>query len=202
MLINKMEKITKLNKNKELGVVDGITYYIDDYGTFFTDKLNQADMLGGTDEDDRNIRANHIRLERIKFFNTDNKMLDFGCGNGLFVDYLKSQGVDADGYDPYSEKFNQLPNKQYDIITMIEVVEHLTSPYDEFDAVFSLLKQNGIVYIETSFSDFVVIGDYYLTPGIGHSTIWSHTGLTAMMESRGFIEGQHFNRNTRIYFKK
>jgi hypothetical protein len=55
--------------------------------------------------------------------------------------------------------------------------------------------------IETSFTDWLPFEADYINPEAGHNTVWSHAGLTAMMLSKGFVEGAHFNRNVRIYTK-
>jgi hypothetical protein len=194
--INKIMKSPISGKEMESKyIVDGFTYYIDETGSLFCGCLDQSNMVGGTG----NRENNHAgRLSIIKNFGSKT-ILDYGCGRGDFVDFLNSQGISADGYDPYSDKYSSFPKKKYDAITMIEVIEHTCSPYKELDEIKSLLNPNGILFIETSFSNWVTLGHPYLNPNIGHSTIFSHNGLDLLMRSKGFNVGQHINQNIRIF---
>ena len=174
--------------------IDGQPYYRDETGSLFAGCLNQADMVGGTG----NREENHsYRAEII-----GNKIvLDYGCGRGDFVEYLKNKGIDADGYDPYSKGYSQYPTKKYDLVTMIEVIEHTCDPYKEIDEIRGLLKPKGLVFIETSFSDWVVPGHPYLNPKIGHSTIFSSFGLVQLMKKKGFRFASRVNQNINIFQK-
>jgi 2-polyprenyl-3-methyl-5-hydroxy-6-metoxy-1,4-benzoquinol methylase len=172
--------------------IDGVTYYKDETGSLFCGCLDQSNMVGGTGnrEENHGYRAGLIGNKSV---------LDYGCGRGDFIDFLNNQEIKADGYDPYSDRYKDLPNKKYDVVTMIEVIEHTCSPYKELDEIKSFLNHNGIVFIETSFSNWVTPGHPYLNPKIGHSTIFSHDGLNCLMKSKGFKIGNHINQNIRIF---
>jgi cyclopropane fatty-acyl-phospholipid synthase-like methyltransferase len=181
-----------------------VSYYkCDDTGTIFAGKeLDQSNMVGGTGEEEMNAEHNATRLSRLKFMNPSPFVLDFGCGKGTFVDYLKANGVRAIGYDAHSEDYNKPPLKDtYDTITCIEVIEHLYAPFNEFKVMYDSLKEGGVLYIESSFADWVDKDHPYLNPKIGHGCIFSHKGLTEVLAKVGFKEGQHFNGNVRIYYK-
>lgn len=171
-------------------------------GTLYTGPLPQENMVGGTNEDIRNSQHNPERLKRIKQLNSNPKVLDYGCGNGLLVKYLRQNDIWVDGYDPFNNIYSSpLPDSAYDIVTLIEVIEHTAEPYSEVDDIFRILRPGGILMIETSFSDFLEEGDPYLNPAIGHSSIFSYKGLDELMLSRGFEFGVKINRNTLLYRK-
>jgi 2-polyprenyl-3-methyl-5-hydroxy-6-metoxy-1,4-benzoquinol methylase len=178
-----------------------VSYYrCADTGSLFASKeLEQSHMVGGTGEEERNAEHNPTRLQRIGI---RGKVLDFGCGKGTFVSYLKSNGVDADGYDAHSKEYNAAPlSNTYDTVTCIEVIEHLYAPFNEFKVMFDALKEGGMLYIESSFSDWVDKDHPYFNPKIGHGCIFSHKGLTHVLAKVGFKEGQHINNNVRVYHK-
>ena len=181
----------------------GVKYHKDQFGTLHSKSIDQTDMVGGEKQEERNSEElNATRLERIKAITPSNRyVLDYGCGRGQFLSYLRQKGVKSNGYDPYNPEFDFLYNVKYDCITMIEVVEHLSYPFPELSGVHLLLKPGGKVMIETSFSDWLTEGDSYIDPRIGHSTIFSHAGLDFLMKKHGFKVGKHINQNVRIYEK-
>lgn len=192
----------QLNKTRPAGTKNGIEYFYDDYGTCFCQPLDQSNKVGGGHEEGRNQLENPQRLERIKaMLPTGEAVLDFGCGNGLLVKYLKDNGINAHGYDKFTDK-NTLPDvESVHLVTLIEVIEHLQEPFSEIDDIFNCLVPGGKVMIETSFTDWLNFEADYINPDAGHNTVFSHAGLTALMLSKGFKEGSHFNRNVRIFVK-
>lgn len=55
-------------------------------------------------------------------------ILDYGCGKGGLVDLLKEipdNLLEINGYDPCVEQFSQKPIKKYDLVTCIDVLEHI-----------------------------------------------------------------------------
>jgi len=80
-------------------------------------------------------------------------VLDFGCGKStLLSDMLIEQGSDVTVYDPIYHPDTVYKNKTYDLITSVEVFEHLHDPLNVFEALISLLKPNGILAIRTEFT--------------------------------------------------
>lgn len=180
-----------------------IQYWRDEHGTIFSDPLDQSDMVGGGAEEERNELENPERLVRIlQMCPGDPFVMDFGCGHGKFIEYLTDQGIRAWGYDKFNPPYATLPAPEsVDIVTMVEVVEHLSTPFSEFQDIFNALKPGGKFYIETSFTDWHDFDSWYIDPVFGHSTVYSHAGLTYILSNFGFVEGQHFNRNARVYIK-
>lgn len=73
------------------------------------------------------------------------KVLDYGCGSGIFVSALLALNSDAVGYEPFKEErckpalpvFSRLQDVEalgpYDVITLLETIEHLHDhEIDEF----------------------------------------------------------------------
>lgn len=188
----------------------GVVYTQQENGTLTCRPLDQSGMVGGTGEGDRNQDHNPERLARMKEFHPNPKVLDFGCGSGLLVEFLRRNGIKAEGYDKYLKTctdylFNgdlAFSKGHYDIVTMVEVIEHTASPYLELEDIFHVLKPGGILMVETSFTDWMEpYTDPYVNPSIGHSTIFSHKGLDELMITKGFEVYGHINRNVRVYNK-
>jgi hypothetical protein len=184
-------------------VKEGVQYYqcVDTKSIFTPTTLNQANMVGGTGEMQRNSEQNAMRISRIKGLISNPAVLDYGCGNGLLLKDMQYAGLLAEGYDPYSEIYGTKPKHQFDVVAMIEVIEHTAYPFTELDQIFFLLKPGGVLYIETSFSNWVDTKHPYLNPLIGHCTVFSHAGLDAVTRKKGFQRMTPIDGNTRLYRK-
>lgn len=179
--------------------VRGYQYYRNESGSILTDSpLPQDNMIGGTGEDHRNDEHNPTRLDRLRGFNT---ILDYGCGNGHLVKFLKNNGKRAMGYDKFNPKYPMKKWKPFDAIVMVEVIEHFYPPFDEFDTAYKLLKKVGMLYIESSFTDILNHNHPYYNPEIGHSHIFSHKHLDEVLIARGFERLTPINGNVRLYTK-
>jgi 2-polyprenyl-3-methyl-5-hydroxy-6-metoxy-1,4-benzoquinol methylase len=99
------------------------------------------------------------------------RWLDFGCGAGGFLKYLRERGslagraLDLTGHDvgsyaellKHRDRFRILnlselqcePIAAYDVISMIEVIEHLPSPLEPMQLVARLLKPGGLLLLTT-----------------------------------------------------
>jgi len=94
------------------------------------------------------------------------KLLDIGCGSGLFLKSCKDAGLQGEGIDVsnnalnfardefglnvYNKTTEDLINegKKYDMITMWHVLEHITEPVVELSRMKELLSPNGYLLIE------------------------------------------------------
>ena len=103
-------------------------------------------------------------LKKIKPYQKTNKLLDFGCGLGHFLEAAKEENWDVYGYE-LSQKANELLidknikticeeeftqyNNQFDVIICIEVIEHVTHPLETIFQIQKLLRSGGILYLTT-----------------------------------------------------
>ncbi len=182
-----------MHKFKTYANIDGTQYHEDELGNIFCEALPQDGMVGGTGD------RSPSDLERVKL--AAGRVLDYGCGQGHLVALLREHGFDAHGYDPYNPEFQAAPEGPFDTVFMVEVIEHTSDPYPELDAINEALVEGGKLIVESSFSNWVREGHPYLDPKIGHCSIFSHRGLSSLMEEKGFRAGEHVNRNVRVYHK-
>ena len=77
------------------------------------------------------------------------RVLDFGCGKGFDVEYLKNEGkIDITGYEPYAcDKYLQYPTGKFDIVTnnyVLNVIENV----EERKNLVEEMKKLGITDAE------------------------------------------------------
>lgn len=78
-------------------------------------------------------------------------VLDYGCGKGVLVQFLREQGYDASGYDRYAEGFSDrsVLARGYDCVVCQDVIEHVDSPHVLLAELHGMTKPGGIVSIGT-----------------------------------------------------
>jgi SAM-dependent methyltransferase len=127
------------------------------------------------------------------------RLLDWGAGLGGLVRTARGHGIVADGLDvgyaagelaakdlmaaPLSEL-----NERYDIVTAIEVMEHLLDPVAELRSIASCLKPGGVVFITTgNFAKARVPLNrwYYAQIPDLHITFWTPRSWVKALESAG-----------------
>ena len=108
------------------------------------------------DDVTRRIFDNYLR--RLKGFGLarQSTVLDYGCGEGLLVEYLRERGYAAsNGFDPHSSRYNdpEVLNRQYDVVISQDVIEHVEDPRQLMHDLSSLLRPGGIIIIGTPRAD-------------------------------------------------
>ena len=150
---------------------------------------------------DDNIR----RVKAIENLIIDKEILDFGCGEGCFLELAKEKtnsvaGIELDRAvrevlidDGYSiwESFDQC-NMKFDVITMFHVIEHLEFPIQILEECNKYLKKNGKIIIETpnandallslykseAFADFTYWG--------AHLFLYNEMNLLKLVQNAGY----------------
>ena len=146
------------------------------------------------------------RLKNILKFKPEGRFLDIGSSFGGFLNRAKNKGYEAYGVEisSYSAKYANergiptfkgsilqanFPEKSFDIITLIEVIEHLDKPDLVFQKLSSILNDDGLLIIQTANFDGKQAIDeaakyhYYLP---GHLYYYSLSNLQQILIQNGF----------------
>lgn len=100
----------------------------------------------------------------IEKYIAQGKLLDIGCGNGHLLRAAIKRGWSGQGYDVDKEStqitsdrlgvkvysgdfFSNQYNNNYDLITLHQVLEHLKNPNEYLEKIYSLIKNNGYIFI-------------------------------------------------------
>lgn len=95
---------------------------------------------------------NRIRLLRKFGLRSHHRILDYGCGKGLFVQTLKSAGyTHAAGYDPLIPEYSDpgILTELYDVLVSFDVIEHVPEPDAYLKELASMLKPGGLLILGT-----------------------------------------------------
>jgi SAM-dependent methyltransferase len=109
-------------------------------------------------------RGIHDRVRTLITLDPGARWLDYGCGAGGLVRYLRATGgYDAVGYEqgwsvprlreqgiPFVEDAD-IPGRagSFDVVTAIEVLEHVTDPLAELRRMRALLRPGGLLFLTT-----------------------------------------------------
>ncbi|MET0386098.1 MAG: class I SAM-dependent methyltransferase [Polyangiales bacterium] len=96
--------------------------------------------------------SNQLRRMRDAGLKREHRVLDYGCGGGAFVKFLRAHGYEhVQGFDEYSEHFSDrsVLDAQYDMIITQDVLEHVPEPWEFLHRLSGLLSEQGVVVIGT-----------------------------------------------------
>ena len=133
------------------------------------------------------------RVDIVKKYKEKGRLLDIGSGRGEFLTCTKQRGYECYGIEPskglskFSEKENSLniyngfledymktdDQKEFDIITLNHVLEHVDQPHVLIENIFSLLRIDGILFIEVPNTESIflkIIDLYYKIKGLNWSS--------------------------------
>jgi 2-polyprenyl-3-methyl-5-hydroxy-6-metoxy-1,4-benzoquinol methylase len=108
-----------------------------------------------------------VYVDLAKRFVPAGKWLDIGCGGGLLLSLAKDVGYSGEGIELNAERRDvaaqvtgmpihgefvedlRYPDGSFDVISMINVFSHLTSPTETFTELRRILKPGGVLVMAT-----------------------------------------------------
>jgi len=145
-------------------------------------------------------------LEHLMEMNdSGNAILDVGCGDGNFLSTLsqkwskrglepskagtelsrqKNLRVDVGSLESSTERY------EVDLISALDVIEHVVDPHKFVELIKQNLKPNGMVLLFTgdaaSYPARIAGSQWSYLRWCGHISVFSASGLRALLESHGF----------------
>jgi len=130
-------------------------------------------------------------LSILRKYKLKGKVLEIGCGKGYLLNELKKEGIyECFGIEPSptASKFamenfglnikNELFNGKsaftflFDVVILVDVIEHLNNPREVFNNIRRVLKPGGIVIVSTgniNSLNYKLFGKYW-----GYFRSWEH----------------------------
>jgi len=102
--------------------------------------------------------VNRLRLMERQGVRRSDRILDYGCGAGLYVSFLRRKGyTHALGYDPYVPAYADpgILRSSYDAVVTYDVLEHEDDPREFLRSVRGPLRPGGLLIVGTPNADHV-----------------------------------------------
>jgi len=143
---------------------------------------------------------NRLRLLERHGFRRSMELLDFGCGVGLYVKFLRQAGLTrAFGYDHFVAQYKKPArlSEYFDAVVSYDVIEHADDPRAFMNMVAQRVRRGGLLAIGTPRADGLSIsniGDPALNPPY-HRHILSEAALIALGREQA-LEPVHISRRS------
>ena len=143
----------------------------------------------------------------------DGRILDFGAGDGDFIEHMCARGLHVAAYEPSEGRSLNLKNRlaghpgflgtvnaesseSFDVVTLVEVIEHILE--EQLDSTLQLLarftRPGGVVIVSTPNNEDLDLGMVYCPVSNTLFHRWQHVRsftretLAAMLARYGFEE--------------
>lgn len=175
--------------------------------------LKDTDYL--LEQDCRSMNA-HLSLRIIKKYKNSGNLLDVGCSTGIFLNSARmnfnvhgiepsiwaseiarnNAKMDVINGDFCSEEY---PEENFDVISFVDVIEHIAEPKKALIKARKILKPGGLVYIVTPDVGSIMsklLGSFWWGLRPAHLHYFSKKTLLAMLKDAGFeiLECNSFGR--------
>jgi len=143
-------------------------------------------------------RAELISTYLLKNIEHIDSCLDIGCSSGVLLDMLRDlykcevEGVELDvEYSSFARETYKLNiyetldeiNRQYDLITLVHVLEHYKNPHALLDRCKELLLNDGLLYIQVP----DILYKHNSTFNLHHTMAFNRKSLNNMLERAGWV---------------
>jgi SAM-dependent methyltransferase len=137
-------------------------------------------------------------------------LLDIGCGDGAFLRIARERGFDISGVDidpqavdlarslhdlsgverlDWRDLAGTVRPRSFDVITVFDFLEHVSSPLLLLDTVFGLLRPGGWMFVSVPRLDRrPAVFDPELDLPPHHLTLWTSRALSSSLGRAGFEE--------------
>lgn len=144
---------------------------------------------------------------KLEPYATRRLWIDVGCGNGHLLSTVQKRGWVAHGTE-FTDTAVELCKQKgismqqgvldtshyqsgsFDVVSFIEVLEHINTPHDELDKFHSLLRQGGLLYITTpnfnSHARYLLKADWSIIEYPEHLCYYTPYTLDKLLTKHGF----------------
>lgn len=157
----------------------------------------------------RNALRNLAFIENELSIQNKRSILDFGCGNNMFVETCRQNGfLDSYGFDQYIDAApdekrvskNSYLDQKWDVVTLWGVLEHVKSPISLMFGIKECLSEDGLIVLTTIFTESSIPFQYKPPE---HTLYFTKDSLEDLAESVGLtivkFENYHMVQSSDVY---
>ena len=160
---------------------------------------------------ERHHKDKYDQIEQLIAGKLDRRIIDVGCGNGMFLEFMQRNGWNVQGVEPspmaqiardvrkvpcervFVEDYHLPCENQFQVCHTSGVLEHVSDPEQFIGKCKSFMKPEGIFVIDhgLDFNEFQLaaveylkIEPWWIVPE--HLTYWTDNQLSSLLERNGF----------------
>jgi hypothetical protein len=165
------------------------------YNRNFDPTLMNYDVNYQNEQGTSKVFQNHLQsvFELLKSFEvSDKKIIEIGCGKGVFFEKMLKEGFNCIGFDPtyegdnpniikeyFSEKYN---NINADVIIMRHTLEHIPDPFTFIHTIATANNYSGRLFIEVPTFDWIAEKKAFWDIFFEHCNYFTEKSLSAMFD--------------------
>jgi SAM-dependent methyltransferase len=149
--------------------------------------------------------ADYARVNKAIAPAAGQSLLDVGCSTGEFLKLARERfechGVElnaetaaiarSNGFQVVTGTLFDVPGKdRFDVVTILQVIEHLVEPIEGVREIHRLLKPDGIFYLNTPTVESASFGlfreRHMHVSSFGHVSLFTKSGLDSLARRSGF----------------
>ena len=140
----------------------------------------------------------------LSFGIKDKKVVEIGCGKGVFFDIMLENQIDCIGFDPTYEGDNPRIVKEYfseiyndinaEVIIMRHTLEHIPNPFSFIHTIAKANNYQGYLFVEVPTFDWIDEKNAFWDIFYEHCNYFTKSSLGAMFEEaivESFFGGQY-----------
>lgn len=122
----------------------------------------------------------------------DKKIIEIGCGKGIFFEKMLEEGFNCLGFDPTYEGNNERIKKEYfnethkginaDVILMRHTLEHITQPFSFLHTIAKANNHKGYLFVEVPTFDWIANKNAFWDIFYEHCNYFNEQSLSAMFD--------------------
>ena len=173
----------------------------------FTSHIMNYDVHYQNEQSNSVVFKNHLSnvLQLLQSFGISNKkVVEVGCGKGVFFEMMLNENIDCWGFDPTYEGNNERIKKEYfdethkgieaDVIIMRHTLEHITKPFSFLHTIAKANDYKGFLFVEVPTFDWIVNKNAFWDIFYEHCNYFTEQSLGCMFDDAvtgNFFGGQY-----------
>ncbi len=134
---------------------------------------------------------------------TNKKVVEIGCGKGVFFNKLEEIGIDCVGFDPtyegnhpkiLKEYFTENSNINGDVVILRHTLEHIEQPFSFLHSIAKANNYKGFLFVEVPTFDWIVNKNAFWDIFYEHCNYFTEASLGCMFancKTGSFFNGQY-----------